>query len=87
MRYRFIAAVLERFRYTRCPRADKGLLRRYLALVSGYSRAQLAGLLRRHAEEGVLAQRYAAPKAGFRRRYTAEDVALENEVEALLRSD
>lgn len=82
-RYRFIAGVLERFDYARRGRTDKGLLRRYLIRVSGYSRAQLARLLRRHAEDGVLAQRYAAPTAGFHRRYTAEDVALLAEVDTL----
>lgn len=81
-RYRFIAQVLTRLGYQRLTRPDKGLIRRYLERTTGYSRAQIARLLRRH-RQGQLSQRYAAPKAGFRRRYTAEDVALLAEVDTL----
>ena len=38
-RYRFIAGVLARFGYRRLGRTDKGLIRRYLMRVTGYSRA------------------------------------------------
>jgi len=82
-RYRFIAGVLRRFGYPALARPEKGLLRRYLARTSGSSRAQLTRLLRRHEEQGGLSQRYVAPTAGFRRRYTAEDVALLAEVDSL----
>ena len=82
-RYRFISRVLRRFDYPALARPEKGLLRRYLARTTGYSRAQLARLIRQHGWEGRLVQHYAAPKAGFRRRYTAEDVALLAEVDSL----
>lgn len=82
-RYRFMAGVLRRFDYPALARPDKGLLRRYLARTTGYSRAQLTRLIRQHEQYGDLAQRYAAPKAGFRRRYTDADVALLAEVDSL----
>ena len=82
-RYRFIAAVLTRFRYAALGRADKGLIRRYLMQLTGYSRAQTARLVRAFRKVGVLAQRYAAPTAGFRRKFTPEDVRLLAEVDTL----
>ena len=39
-RYGFIAAVLKRFAYRRLGRADKGVVMRYLARTTGYSRQQ-----------------------------------------------
>lgn len=35
----WMTGTLKRFRYLHCSRADKGLLRRYLAKVTGFSRA------------------------------------------------
>ncbi len=55
-RYRYIAQVLRRFSYPTLPRRT-----------TGYSRAQLTHLLRRHRHAGGLSQRYAAPNGGFRR--------------------
>lgn len=82
-RYRFIVSVLGRFGYRRLSRADKGLIRRYLMHTTGYSRAQMARLLRQFRSRGTLAQRYAAPTAGFRRRYSESDVLLLAEVDTL----
>jgi len=82
-RYRFIAGVLRRFDYPGLARSEKGLLRRYLARTTGYSRPQLTRLIRQHRQYGGLSQRYAAPTAGFRRRYSDEDVALLAEVDSL----
>src|SRR4030065_2893788 len=48
--YGFIAAVLGRFAYRRLVRADKGVLMRYLARVTEYSRAQLKRLAGRHPQ-------------------------------------
>ena len=46
-RYAFIRNVLSRFNYPRLRRPDRGLIRAYLRHTSGYSRAQLARLIRR----------------------------------------
>jgi transposase InsO family protein len=82
-RYRFIAGVLSRFAYSRLGRSDKGLLRSYLMRTTGYSRAQVARLVRQFLLQGGLTQRYASPKAGFRARFTDADVALLAEVDTL----
>ena len=68
-RYAFIRNVLSRFDYRRIARPDKWLIRVYLAHTSGYSRAQLAPLIRQYLDCGRLAQRYATPQAGLARIY------------------
>ena len=40
--YDWMANTLEQFGYARCKRPDKGILRRYLRKVTGFSRAQVA---------------------------------------------
>ena len=76
VRYAFIGNVLSRFAYGRLARPDKGLLRTYLARTSGYSRAQLARLIRQYRSGERIRQRYARPRAGFARTYTDADVRL-----------
>ena len=82
-RYAFIRNVLSRFDYRRLVRPDKGLIRVYLGRTSGYSRAQLARLIRQYLDCGRVVQRYAAPQAGFARTYTDADVRLLSETDAL----
>jgi transposase InsO family protein len=75
-RYAHITAVLGRFGYGRLRRTDKGLVRSYLAHTTGYSRAQLARLVKRAAKGAPLVKRYHGPVHGFARRYSEQDVAL-----------
>ena len=75
-RYEHIAAVLRRFGYRGLGRADKGLVRRYLAHTTGYSRAQVTRLLKRALKGAPLVKRYRGPAHGFVRVYTEQDVAL-----------
>jgi len=82
-RYAFIRNVLSRFNYPRLKRPDKGLIRAYLAHTSGYSRAQLARLIRQYLDCGCLRQHYAKPQAGFARIYTEADVRLLAEIDTL----
>jgi transposase InsO family protein len=74
---------LKRFRYPHCTRADKGLLRRYLAKVTGLSRAQVTRAITQFCQEGIIEDRRRAPAKPFARRYTAEDIRLLAEVDAL----
>lgn len=82
-RYGFIAAVLGRFAYRRLIRADKGVLMRYLACITDYSRAQLKRLVSRHLKGEPLAKRYRAPAVGFARKFTPADVKLLAQTDAL----
>ena len=51
--YRWIRGVLVRFRYRTLGKADKGLIRRYLQQISGYSRAQIARLIKQYQKDGT----------------------------------
>jgi transposase InsO family protein len=82
-RYAFIAKVVKRFDYARLPRTEKGVVMRYLARVSGYSPAQVKRLVSRARRFGPLVKRYRAPVSAFARQFTAEDVALLAETDAL----
>ena len=82
-RYSHIQAVLKRFAYPRLKRANKGLVLRYLGRTTGYSRQQLTRLVRQCLATGGLAKRYRPPAQGFARKYTAADVALLAETDAL----
>jgi len=82
-RYGFIAAVLGRFTYRGLVRTDKGVLMRYLARITDYSRAQLKRLVSRHLKGEPLAKRYRAPAVGFARKFTTADVKLLARTDAL----
>jgi transposase InsO family protein len=82
-RYAFIAAVVQRLRYGRLPRPDKGVVMHYLERTTGYSRAQLKRLVRRARAGETLAKHYRAPAKGFARKFTSIDVALLAETDAL----
>ena len=74
---------LRQFRYAYCNRADKGVLRRYLAQVTGLSRAQVTRAIGQFTGTGVIEDRRKAPVKPFARRYTAEDIRWLAEVDAL----
>ena len=74
-RYRWIEGVLKRFQYYRLKRAQKGVIRRYIGKVSGYSRAQVSRLIGEYKRRGCLREaRYR--RHHFPRRYTSSDIAL-----------
>ena len=51
-RYKWIETVLERFKYWRLKRAEKGVILRHTEKVSGYSWAQVSRLIRVYNERG-----------------------------------
>jgi len=74
-RYRWIETVLVRFKYLQLRRADKGVTRRYVEKVSGYSRAQVSRLIRYYNQSGRL-RKADYDRHRFPRRYTRTDIAL-----------
>ncbi|MQM39743.1 hypothetical protein KBTX_03774 [wastewater metagenome] len=81
--YEWIAGELRRLHYPRLGKADKGLVRRYLAKVTGLSRAQITRLIQQFCETGAIRDRRGPPAAPFARRYTPADVRLLAELDAL----
>jgi transposase InsO family protein len=74
-RYQWVEAVLMRFKYYRLKRAEKGVIRRYIEKVSGYSRAQVSRLIRRYNRRGRL-ERSHGERHRFPQKYTQADIAL-----------
>ena len=73
--YEFVRRALVRLGYERLGKSDKGLVRRYLAKVTGLSRAQLTRLIGQHRETGRIEDRRGgAPACPFERRYTRADI-------------
>lgn len=74
-RQRHVKRILSRFNYPHLGRADKGVVKRYLAHVTGYSNQHLTKLIARFVGKQPLGQRK-SPVAGFNRRYTDADILL-----------
>lgn len=81
--YDWIATELRRFRYRTLGKADKGLIRRYLAKVTGLSRAQITRLIAQFLRTGQVRDRRGPPAKPFERRYTDADKRLLAELDAL----
>lgn len=82
-RYPFIERVLTRCGYAAQGRVGKGVLLRYLARLTGLSRQQVTRLVRQYRTDGRLSTRHGPPQHGFRCRFTATDVALLADMDAL----
>jgi transposase InsO family protein len=82
-RYGFIKKVLKRFKYPLQGKANRGLLRRYLQRVTGYSRPQLTRLIAQYLRSGRLVRRYRATKTSYTRKFTPEDIVLLAEMDSV----
>ena len=74
-RYQWIETVLVRFKYSQLKRGEKGVIRRYIEKVSGYSRAQVCRLIRHYNQQGRL-MKAQQKRRRFPKKYTLADVAL-----------
>lgn len=82
--YDWMSGALKQFGYARCKCFDKGILRRYLRKVTGFSRAQAARRIKRFTTGGGrIKDRRHSPSVPFVRRYTVEDIRLLAEMDAL----
>jgi transposase InsO family protein len=82
-RYGFIKTVLKRFKYPLQSKVHRGLIRRYLQRVSGYSRPQLSRLIAQYLRSGRLVRRYRATASSYTRKFTPEDIGLLAELDSL----
>ena len=74
-KYNCIEEVLIRFRYHRLKRAEKGVIRRYMGSITGYSRSQVSRLITQYERRGRL-KRMPYRRHRFPRKYRAADVRL-----------
>ena len=82
-RYGFIKTVLKRFKYPLQSKAHRGLIRRYLQRVTGYSRPQLTRLIAQYLGSGRPVRRYRTTATSYRRKFTLEDIVLLAELDSL----
>lgn len=73
--YGWIERLLRQQRYSQLPRAARGLLRRYIARMTGLSRAQTTRLIARYTSSGEI-QASTSRRNRFPRRYTQADIEL-----------
>lgn len=78
-----IAQSLAQFTYWRLSKRDKGVMVRYLCRTTGYSRQQLTRLMGQWRRTGRVEDRRRGPARPFATRYTAADVVLLAELDAL----
>jgi transposase InsO family protein/transposase len=74
-KYYWIEEVLIRFRYHRLKRAEKGVIRRYVQKVTGYSRSQASRLIVEYKRKGGL-EKTEYRRHRFPRKYTPSEVIL-----------
>jgi hypothetical protein len=82
-RYGLIKRVLKRFKYPLQSKAHRGLIRRYLERVTGYSRPQLTRLIAQYLRSGRLVRRYRPSPTSYTRKFTPEDVVRLAELDSL----
>ncbi|WP_201772121.1 DDE-type integrase/transposase/recombinase [Endozoicomonas montiporae] len=73
--YQWVEEVLRHFRYRLLNRSEKGLIKRYLTVVTGYSRAQITRLIQKYLATGHL-KRKQHTNNGFSSRYRKADIRL-----------
>ena len=74
--YAFIQTTLKQFHYRALKKRQKGIVIRFLLQVTGYSRQQLTRLIEQYRKTGVVQQRKTGTSSGFKKKYTAGDIAL-----------
>jgi hypothetical protein len=79
--YRLIERVLKAHRYRRLSKGQRGIVRRFLAKITGLSRAQLTRLIQRWMDTRRI-ERKPARRPSFHRRYNDADIASLAEVDA-----
>ncbi|MFO8163367.1 MAG: hypothetical protein R6T98_02410 [Desulfatiglandales bacterium] len=73
--YSWIEETLSRFQYVILSKKEKGLIRRYLMKITGYSRSQLTRHIHQYRNEGQLRiKEYDRHK--FQKKYTNQDIQL-----------
>ena len=82
--YDFVTRTLRRLNYAGLSKADKGVVRRFVAKVTGLSRAQSTRLIGQYQNTGHIRDRRCGATRPFERRYTAVDIRLLAEVDETL---
>lgn len=79
--YSWIDRALDKFRYRRASKKNRGVIKRYVMMMTGYSETQVDRLIRRKRDTGRVRPR-TRTQPTFPRVYTPNDIALLAEVDA-----
>ena len=82
--YDFVTRALRRLNYGGLSKAHKGVVRRFVAKVTGWSRAHTTRLIGQYRKTGRIEDRRRGATRPFQRRYTAADIRLLAEVDEKL---
>ena len=82
--YDFVTRTLRRLSYAGLSKADKGGVRRFVAKITGLSRAQSTRLIGQYQNTGHIRNRRCGATRPFERRYTAVNIRLLAEVDETL---
>ncbi len=80
--YQWVEVTLRYFKYRALSRPDKGLIKRYLAVATGYSRSQITRLIHACQSKGTLKRKQRTIN-GFKSKYTKADTRLLAETDRL----
>jgi len=72
--YGWIQRSLVRLRYLMLGKKDKGLVLRYIELLTGYSRQHVCKLVSQYRKTGYIRPKARRAKQGFATKYTREDI-------------
>lgn len=78
--YEWVGRTLMKFRYTKLRKSEKGIVKKYLMAMTGYSETQIDRLINRKKKWGRVALKKRTQPT-FERIYTSEDIALLAEVD------
>ncbi len=73
--YQWVEATLRHFKYRTLSRPDKGLIKSYLTVATGYSRSQITRLIHACQSKGALRRKQRTTN-GFKTKYTKADTRL-----------
>ena len=80
--YQWVEATLRHFKYRALSRPEKGLIKRYLTVATGYSRVQITRLIHAYQSKGTLKRKQRTIN-GFKTKYTKADARLLAETDRL----
>jgi hypothetical protein len=81
--YRWIQKTLVKFNYLALSKYEKGVVRRYLIRVTGYSRQQCTRFLLQYRKRGYIQQGEKVKKTSFKKLYTSRDIRLLAQIDEL----
>ena len=84
-KYEFIRDTLVKLRYTTTKKKDKGIIKKYLRKITGYSPQQIKRLIREWKDNGLIYKKRPRGKS-FQRKYEAKEIALLIKTDSLHRT-